>query len=139
MDVGATEALAEGSANVAEDLQSDLGLLIHEFIELVGGNADELGIPVGNDSGRALGFPEKGDFTDEGTFLKASDWVAMDGGDADFAIEDDEDVVGFFGFVDDGLHIGCGEEFANARDGGDLIIAEAIGHVAIFDSDDAIH
>lgn len=131
--------MAEGSADVAEDLEADLGLLVHQLIKLVGGNADELRIAVGDDGCGAFGFTEKGDFADEGPFLEPSDWVAMDGRDTDFSVEDDEDIVSFFGFVDDGLHIGCGEEFADPRDGGDLIIAEAIGHVAVFDSDDAIH
>lgn len=139
LDVGAAEALAEGSADIAKDLEADLGLLVHELIELVGGNADELGIAVGDDGSGAFGFTEKGDFADEGPFLESGNRVAMDGCDADFSVEDDEDVVCFFGFVDDGLHIGCGEEFADPRDGGDLIIAEAIGHVAVFYSDDAIH
>lgn len=131
--------MAKGAADVAEDLQADAGLLVHQRVELGGGDTDEGGIAIGDDGSGAFDIFEEGNFADEGAFLQSGDGVAVDGGDADFSVEDDEDVVGFFLLIDDGLHIGRVEKFADRCDGGDLVVGESVGHVAVFDSGNEIH
>lgn len=139
MEVGTAEALAESLADVPQNGQPDLWMLIQQIIKLSCRDFEEGGIAITNDGGRSLGPLEQGQFAEDGTGLESGDGIAMDGGHADLALKQDVNVLRRVVFCDDFLEINRMKLFSDLHDRLNLLIGEAIGEVAIANTREEIH